>query len=67
MDRSPMKTIVCGVSKFKMMTYKQLRELKDTLLVEEYGGKPIVAVVPYREYLEMQNLIIKAYEHSHDQ
>jgi hypothetical protein len=47
------------------MTYKELRQLDHVMMVEEYKGKvskPLVAVVPYDEYLRMQTLVIKAEE-----
>jgi hypothetical protein len=54
-----MESTPIGISKLKAMTYRDLRELHETLLVEEFSGKPVGVVLPYVEYLKMQGLIIK--------
>lgn len=55
-----MKLESMGISKLKSLTYKDLRELKDILVVEEFTNRPVVAIVPWRDLLRMQYLIIKA-------
>lgn len=55
-----MKLESMGISKLKSLTYKDLRELKDILVVEEFTNQPVVAIVPWRDLLRMQYLIIKA-------
>lgn len=55
-----MKLQTIGITKLKELTYKDLRELKDILMVEEFTNRALVAIVPYRDFLKMQYLIIKA-------
>lgn len=57
-----MKTISCGIGKLSRMNSKSLRELKDVLLINDPWGEPIVTVIPYSYYLELQNNIIDANE-----
>lgn len=55
-----MKFQTIGITKLKELTYKDLRELKNILVVEEFTNRALVAIVPYRDLLRMQYLIIKA-------
>lgn len=55
-----MQTKSIDITKITKITYKQLREIKDVLLIEEFKDKPIAVLIPYEYYLEMQSLIIRA-------
>jgi len=57
-----MKSESIGITKLKSLTYKDLRELDNILAVEEYKGRALVAVIPYRYFLKMQYIIIRASE-----
>lgn len=55
-----MKLESIGISALRKLNYRELRELKDILVVEEFTNRPVVAIVPWRDLLRMQYLIIKA-------
>lgn len=58
-----MKTEQIGITKLKTLTYKDLKELDETILeIEEYKGRAVAVLIPMRMFLKMQYLIIKAAE-----
>ena len=57
-----MKSEPIGITKLKSLTYKDLRELENVLMIEEYKGRVLVAIVPMKVFLKMQYLILRSEE-----
>lgn len=55
-----MKTEIISTSKLGILTIKALKELGSVLIVEDKVETRLAVVLPYEQYLEMQNLILKA-------